>query len=133
MEFGFSLFMIGIVFVISIVLFILLREFWCWYFKINERNKYLYDTLIELQNIKKLLKSNMNVEDSSISNKNNFLRNNQSIGKGNKLPIIDATAINTSLQYTSDGNWICPKCNEKNPKNKRECNGCSYKWVNISF
>ncbi len=41
METGLALLIGGIVLVVLILIFIGLREFWCWYWKINERNKLL--------------------------------------------------------------------------------------------
>jgi hypothetical protein len=45
--------MIGSVIVIAMCvgLFLLLREFWCWYWKINERNQLLRDILMTLREV----------------------------------------------------------------------------------
>ncbi len=47
-----------ILFVVSIIIFIVMREFWCWYWKINERIELLKDISEKLgQNIQKEKKS----------------------------------------------------------------------------
>ena len=38
-----------LIILISIVIFLVLREFWCWYWKINQRNKLLEDIRKELR------------------------------------------------------------------------------------
>lgn len=48
--FGFSnLLLLIVVIAVCVALFIALREFYCWYFKINERNQLLRDILSELR------------------------------------------------------------------------------------
>jgi len=63
---------------ISIIVFLILREFWCWYFKINKRIELLENILSELK------KQNNNKQSKSEqSNKQNSKSQNLSEKKQN--------------------------------------------------
>ena len=93
--------MLGVIIgvIVAIVLFLILREVFCWYWKINRVVE-----LLEQQN--SLLRSLLG----------NF--NNSSSSGGNSPPAGPPPQINYG------NTWICNKCNEDNPTTSSICKGC---------
>lgn len=54
--------------VVIIIIFIVAREFWCWYWKINERIKQANEINKQLEEIKNLLVNENVILSNSLSN-----------------------------------------------------------------
>ena len=67
--------------VVSFIIFLIVREFWCWYFKINERKKLLEEILAELKKM-----NNESEQDSEVGeNYNNFKKTHKKKNENKEL------------------------------------------------
>lgn len=92
--------------VITLVVFLLMREVACWYFKINERNELLREQNRLLKGI--IGDSKQNDYDNKPTFKGLF---NNKINPDNKQ---------------NDSHWKCPKCNSTNSNNTFTCCSCGF-------
>lgn len=58
-----------IIFIVIILLVLGLREFWCWYWKINDRNKLLKEQVKEQKKTNELLKNLKKDDNKEINSK----------------------------------------------------------------
>ena len=102
-----------IFFGVCIAIFILLREFWCWYWKINEKNTLLReirDSLIDLQK-KDHVEITQNMKKSIID-----------VAEPDIEEIdVDTTEPEPELSPVT---WKCPRCGTINDDTLRQCPKC---------
>lgn len=116
-----------IVIVLSIVVFFLLREFWCWYFKINKRYNLMEEKLATVIKVLYEINSNLsdkvdsqNIEPGSVNLKASNIKTDFNSNTTQEIDQYDLTGI-TSI--------VCSGCfTEYSPNisNGRLVNGCSY-------
>ncbi len=98
--------------IIAIIILLLTRELWCWYWKINEMKELLKSIDQKLSNNV----SNDNVPVNTIATDNEKPEINN--GTGNKAYTI------ISEKDKASGFYICANCGRKNPIGNPKCIDC---------
>ena len=99
--------------VIAVVVFLLLREVMCWYWKINERRDLLSSILSQLSNIQKSLSANQRAVESSVSNRISDIQKTLSETDSSRRDEQKSARIVTGTDTES---IFCAKCGKKTKK-----------------
>lgn len=97
------------VIVITLVIFLLLREFWCWYWKINKINTLLEEITIELKRNSTTIECLLNQDNPSNHNKGE-----QSIHKTDKsVSVKPIEVVNNNIQVENETVTNCGLCKKE--------------------